>query len=161
MPTLQGYYQKATAAQLPMGNMTPLIVKAEVTDSNQTPARKTDGFLVITEWFNGTFFQQSRATNRLTTALNRETISHDPLSVDCQRWGTHLLVLIVQTYWHSVFRINRGIDAARVMRYLYDCQGFIRKGNAQPIAFIDINWHATSTSGVDDMQKDFDTWVKK
>ena len=60
-----------------------------------------------------------------------------------------------------MFRINRGIDAARVMRYLYDCQGFIRKGNAQPIAFIDINWHPTSASGVNDMQKDFDAWVKK
>ena len=91
MATLQGYYQRATAAQLPMGNMSPLLVRAQVTDSNQIPARTTEGLLVITEWFNGTFFQQSKV-NRLTAALNRENISHNRNDVDCQRWGTHHVV---------------------------------------------------------------------
>ena len=111
---------------------------------------------MITEWFNGTFFQQSKV-NRLTAALNRENISHNRNDPDCQRWGSHHVVSIGPT--DGVFRIERGIGAARAMKYLSDCQGFIRKGHTQPIAFIDINRHTTSSTGVESMQEDFNKWV--
>jgi len=139
LSNLRKYYNKASTAQLPMGNMTPLLLEATV--KNLDNGTTSDGFVLITEWISGAFFQQSKTGQHLTNAMKTGEVPAGKTSVDYQK-------------------ITRGVEAAKEMAYLYDCQGFIRGGGGftQPVVFVDINWHATSSTGVDGMLDDLANW---
>ena len=85
LDNLQKYYKKASTAQLPMGNMTPLLLEATVTDLDKKTT--SEGFVLIAEWINGAFFQQSKTGQRLINAMKTGKVPAGKTSADYQKWG--------------------------------------------------------------------------
>ncbi|OCH83723.1 hypothetical protein OBBRIDRAFT_872009 [Obba rivulosa] len=117
------YTRASQAAALPMGD--PKFQQGSVKQGTK-PA--SEGFVLITQWMDGTNFQKT--IQSFKTALTRQNISHNKTSEEYKR-------------------ITRGCNAANQVG-LKDCQGFIKSGIAQPLRFIDIHtsWNpSTHTFG--------------
>ncbi|KAH7883470.1 hypothetical protein F5I97DRAFT_1939215 [Phlebopus sp. FC_14] len=116
-------YQRAGIhAGLPMGRYS--FTKGKVKKSNKT----TDGFVLATEWMEGTNFQKSASS--FEAALKREKISQDKNSTDYKR-------------------TKAGCDAANKVG-LRDPQGFVKAGIFEPLRFIDVH------TSWNDRKNDFD-----
>ncbi|KAI0697585.1 hypothetical protein BC835DRAFT_1413621 [Cytidiella melzeri] len=106
------YRRADVAAGLPMGN--PSFQLGTVKVGNKT---ETQGFILITQWMEGTNFQKSASS--FEAALAKEKLSKDTTTNDYKR-------------------TKGGCDAANKVG-LRDPQGFVKPGIYEPLRFIDIH----------------------
>lgn len=67
LATMEKAYGKASGSKVPMGKITPLLLRTTITyvDTKKT----STGIVLITEWVSGTWFQQSKLGKHLKHAM--------------------------------------------------------------------------------------------
>lgn len=132
-------YNRAGVHGLPMGQ--PRFQQGTVQRGTNPP---TQGFALIVNWMTGTFFDFHTPPRPLRSALQAQDISHSKSSTDYKRYvflSFHDAYFVLTRY--SDARIKGGCDSASVVG-LQDCQGYVKAGAYEPIAFIDVHtsWNA-------------------
>ncbi|KIL67263.1 hypothetical protein M378DRAFT_197126 [Amanita muscaria Koide BX008] len=111
---LSADYQRADVHGLPMGS--PAFQQGTV---KQGTNQQTQGFALVTNWLTGNEFNFHTPPKPFRTALRTQNISHSKSSQDYKR-------------------ISGGCTSASVVG-LQDCQGFVKAGAFEPVAFFDIH----------------------
>jgi len=130
---LRDDYNRAGVHGLPMGQ--PRFQQGSVQRGTNQP---TQGFALIVNWMTGAFFDFHTPPRPLRSALQAQNISHSRSSTDYKRsvFTSMVLYFCLSRYPHP--RIKGGCDSANIVG-LQDCQGYVRAGAYEPIAFIDVH----------------------